>query len=63
MEYGFCAVALISCSCMFPVCLKDERIKYSKSELLRIRAGVHSALSFSEIEVSLPESLVKSGSK
>lgn len=41
----------------------DERIKYSKSELLRIRAGVHSALSFSEIEVSLPESLVKSGSK
>lgn len=41
----------------------DERIKYSKSELLQIRAGVRSALSLSEIEVSLPDSLLKSGSE
>lgn len=41
----------------------DERIKYSKSEFLQIRAGVRSALLFSEIEVSLPDSLLKSGSE
>lgn len=41
----------------------DERMKYSRSELLQIRGGVHPALSFSEIEVSLPESLVKNRSK